>query len=137
MKRVVTAFVVFGLVVAGAYSLTEPAVVADERVTVEKGGEAVADITVRNAGTFHVTVEGGRGQGVPKVSLPDSRESSSLTAAVPASGEVEPRVVVEAPKDAEPGEYTVELEAWRLPRRMGESTVTRLRVLVEEPEDGG
>lgn len=137
MKRVVTAFVVFGLVVAGAYFLTEPVVVADERVTVEQGGEAVVDITVRNAGTFHVTVEGERGGRAPKVHLPDSRPSSSLTAAVPASGEVEPRVVVEAFEDTEPGEYTVELEAWRLPRRTGESTITRFRVLVKESEDGG
>jgi len=132
MKRVVGAFLVFGILATGAYLATEPGVDVQERMVVNEGDEAVLNLSVRNVGTVHATVVGGGGdRTVPRVRLPDGRAASSATAAVPASGEVEPRLIVEAPEGTEPGEYRIRLEAWRLPNRMGDRTVTEVTVVVE------
>jgi uncharacterized membrane protein len=133
MKWVVGAFLVFGVVATGAYLATEPVVDADETVVVGAGEEAVLDLSVRNTGTVHAEVVGtGDDATVPRVRLPDGASTTSATAAVPASGEVEPRLILEVPEDVEPGEYRLRLEAWRLPNRMGERTVTEVTVVVEE-----
>jgi len=129
VKWVLTAFVVFGVVTAGAYAATEP--VVDVRdVSLEPGGTADADITARNAGTVTATVVG-EGAGSVRVRL-SGIGGASATASVPASGDVQPRLALEASHDTEPGEYTVEVEAWRLPGENGERTVERFTVTVED-----
>ncbi|MFP4187793.1 MAG: hypothetical protein ACLFR5_00060 [Halobacteriales archaeon] len=133
MKWVVVAFLIFAVVASGAFFATEPGIGAGDEVVVEAGEASVLDLSVRNTGTVHATVVGVDERKGPRLRLPSGSPTSSATAAVPASGEVKPRLIVEAPEDVEPGEYTVRLEAWRLPNRLGDRTVTEVTVVVEEP----
>jgi len=131
MKRVVAAFILFAAVAGAAYLVTEPTVDAETSVVVERGGEATVGLDTRNSGTVQASVVGATANG-PRVRLPRTNASSTATAVAPASGEVEPRLTVEAPEDVETGEYTVEVTAWRLPGKSGERTVERVTVVVED-----
>lgn len=132
MKRVVVAFLLFAAVAGAAYLVTEPTVNAEESVVVvELGGQATVELNIRNSGTVQASVVGANGN-APRVRLPRTNASSTATAVAPASGEVEPRLTVEASEDVEPGEYTVEITAWRLPGKRGERNVERVTVVVED-----
>ena len=135
MKWVVGAFLILAVVTTGAFFTTEPVVEVEKDVVVEQGDEAELGMEVRNVGTVHVSVVGEDSNGTaPRVRLPGDPSTTSATAAVPAAGEVEPRLTVEAPEDVEPGEYRMVLEAWRLPDRTGYKTVHEVEVVVEKAD---
>lgn len=132
MRRVVVAFLILGVLAGGAYYLTDPTVEAKETVIVEPGDDAVVDIRMSNAGTIHASmVDTGSGPS-PYVRLSETEPSPSMTANAVPSGDFRPSLTVEAPEGVEPGEYILEIEAWRLPNRRGEKTVQKVTVIVEE-----